>query len=399
MGKDAGAIVGLTEWTPKRVWDEPMFGMEACARLAAEALEDAQMDKDEVDGLVIAGLQDSPMFAPSALAEYLGIRSNFNEVVDLGGATSCGMVWRAAAGIEVGACDTVLVLTPSVPQPPKPEARKGPGKMRMPPYLGGDAWGSPQGQHEIPSGLVAATPGFALAASRYMAFYDCTQEMLAKVAVDARHNAQSNPRAIFRGKPITVDDVMNSRMVADPLKLLEIVMPCFGGAALVVTNKSRAQRAPHRPVYVSGHGEHLTHKSITYAPDLIDTPVRIASERAFRMAGAEREAVDLASMYDCYTITVALTIEDAGFCPKGQGGRFVAERDLTWDGGDWPLNTHGGQLGMGQAGNAGGMSHVTEAVRQIQGRGDGQVPGADLAFVNGNGGILSEMVALILEGA
>ena len=399
MGKDAAAIVGLAEWTPKRVWDEPMFGLEACAKLAAEALEDAQMDKDEVDGLVIGGLQDSPLFAPSALAEYLGIRSNFNEVVDLGGATSCGMAWRAAAAIEVGACDTVLVLAPSVPPPPKPEARKAPGKMRMPPYLGGDAWGSPQGQYEIPSGLVAATPGFALAASRYMAFYDCTQEMLAEVAVAARHNARSNPRASCRDKPITVEDVMDSRMVADPLKLLEIVMPCFGGAALAVTGKARAQRAPHRPAYLSGHGEHLTHKSITYAPDMIDTPVRVAAERAFRMAGAEREAIDLASMYDCYTITVALTIEDAGFCPKGQGGRFVAERDLTWDGGDWPLNTHGGQLGMGQAGSAGGMSHVTEAVRQIQGRGDGQVPGVDLAFVNGTGGILAEQVALILEGA
>ena len=271
--------------------------------------------------------------------------------------------------------------------------------MRMPPYLGGDAWGSPQGQYEIPSGLVAATPGFALAASRYMALYDCTQEMLAKVAVDARHNAQSNPRAIFHGKPITLDDVMNSRMVADPLKLLEIVMPCFGGAALVVTNKPRAQSAPHRPVYLSGlrRAPHPQEHHLRSRPDRHARPGR----RRARLPHGGRRARGGRSGLDVRLLHHHRGADDRrlGLLPKGQGGRFVAERDLTWDGGDWPLNTHGGQLGMGQAGNAGGMSHVTEAVRQLQGRGDGQVPSADLAFVNGNGGILAEQVALILEGA
>ena len=138
---------------------------------------------------------------------------------------------------------------------------------------------------------------------------------------------------------------------------------------------------------------------MTYAPDLIDTPIRAAAERAFRMAGAARDAIDLASIYDCYTITVLLTIEDAGFCKKGEGGRFIDEHDLRYDG-DWPLNTHGGQLGMGQGGSAGGLSHITEAVRQIQGRaGKRQLPKCDLAYANGTGGMLAEQVALILEGA
>ena len=399
MGKRAAAIAGLTEWAPKRVWDEPMFTMEACARLAAEVLADAEVDKGEVDGLVINGLRESPMFAPSALAEFLGVRSNFNEVVDLGGATPAGMVWRAAAAIEVGVCETVLVFTPSVPAPPQPGANGGPMKMKMGAYMGGEVWGSPQGQFEIPAGLVAATPSFAMAASRYMAEYGVSEETLAKVAVDSRYNAQANPLAVFRGKPITIDDVMSSRYVADPLKLLEIVMPCYGGSAVLVTTAERAARGPHRPVYVSGYGEHLTHKSITYAPDIVDTPIRLAADRAFDMAGVSREAVDMASMYDCYTITVLLTIEDAGFCPKGQGGRFIDEHSLRYDG-DWPLNTHGGQLGMGQAGLGGGMSHITEAVRQVQGRaGERQVPDCNIAYANGTGGMLAEQVALILEGA
>ena len=311
------------------------------------------------------------------------------------------MIWRAAAAIEVGACETALVLCPSVPPPPP---KLGPEligkKMQMPAYLGGDAWGSPQSLYEIPAGLVAATPSFAMIAQRYMATHDLDERTLAKIAVDERHNAQSNPNAMFYGKPIDVDDVMNSRKIADPLKLLEIVMPCFGGGAVVVTTRERAERARHRPVFISGYGEHLTHKSVTWMPDLLDTPIRHAAERAFTMAGTTRDAIDLASIYDCYTITVLVTIEDAGFCAKGEGGAFVRERSFKWDDGDWPLNTHGGQLGGGQAGLCGGLSHVTEAVRQIQGRAEGrQLPSCDLAYANGTGGMMAEQVALILEGA
>jgi len=394
------AIAGLTEWKPERVWSRPMFNMEAMALLTKELLEDTGIEKGEVDGIVTGGVMESPMFGPSAVAEYLGIKSNFNEVVDLGGATAAGMIWRAAAAVQLGMCECVLVLVPSVP-PPMPPSGGGMGnKMVMPAYLGGDSWGSPQGQFEIPAGLVAATPSFAMVASRYMAEYGVSEETLAKVAVQERHNAQANPDAMFYGKPIDVQDVMESRRIADPLKLLEVVLPCFGGGGVIVTTQDRARRTPHRPALLTGYAERLTHKSITYAPDLIDTPIRHASDRAFEMAGATREAVDYAGMYDCFTITVLVTIEDAGFCKKGQGGAFIDERDLRFDGGDWPLNTHGGQLGMGQGGSAGGLSHITEAVRQIQGRaGDRQLPKCDLAYANGTGGMLAEQVALILEGA
>jgi acetyl-CoA acetyltransferase len=389
-----------------------MFALEAMAELAAEALADAGLEKREVDGLVLGHLPESPLFGPSAAAEYLAVRANFAETVDLGGASACGMLWRAAAAIELGVCETALVLCPMVPAPPPAsEARSEPQangvttartdarKMAMPIYLGGDAWGSPQGQFEIPAGLVAATPSFAMVAQRYMDRYGLREETLARIAVAARVNAQANPKAIFHGKPITVEDVMRSPRICDPLKLLEIVMPCFGGGAAVVTTRERAARARHRPVLVSGFGEHLTHKSISYAPDLLDNPIHVAAERAFAMAGARRDAVDLANPYDCYTITVLVTLENAGFCGKGEGGRFVEEHDLTFRG-DFPLNTHGGQLGCGQAGLAGGLSHATEAVLQLQGRaGERQLAKCDLAYVNGTGGMLAEQVALILEGA
>jgi len=399
MGKNAAAIAGLTEWKPARVWDRPLFNMEAMAQLASELIADTGLEKGEIDGLVIAGTQESPMLAPSAVAEYLGVRSRFNERVDIGGASPAGMVWRAAAAIEVGVCESVLVLCPGTPQPPE-HGDIANGKMVMPPYLFGETWGSPQGQFEIPAGLVAATPSYAMLAQRYMATYELDEETLAKVAVHARHNAQSNPDAIFYGKPITIDDVMSSRVVADPLKLLEVVMPCFGGAGVLVTSLERASRATHRPAIVSGFGEELTHKSLTYMPDLLDSPVRGAAERAFKMAGTKPSKIDMAALYDCYTITVLLTLEDAGFCKKGQGAAFIREHDLRHDGNDFPVNTGGGQLGGGQAGLAAGLSHVTEAVRQIQGRaGMRQLENCDLTFVNGNGGMMSEQVSLVLEGA
>ena len=176
----------------------------------------------------------------------------------------------------------------------------------------------------------------------------------------------------------------------------EIGMPTGGGAALLVTSAERARRLREQPAYLLGAGEHVTHKGITYAPSLTHSAIRRAADRAFEQSGAAREDDRLASIYDCYTITVMVSLEDAGFCAKGEAGEFVASHDLTWRG-DFPLNTHGGQLSFGQPGLAGGMSHVTEAARQIMGVcGDRQVDDCDLAYVNGNGGIMSEQVSLIL---
>ena len=410
MGRRAAAIVGLSEWKPQRRWEEPLFGLDALARLGAELLEDSGLDKSDIDGFVIVGVPEAPVLAPSAVAEHLGLRSRFNERVDLGGATPAGMVWRAAAAIEMGVCQAVLVMCPAIPRPSSkarvgPDGGEGPHGGEQPKtssrpiYMGADAWGSPQAQFEVPAGLVGATPSYAMIARLYMDTYGLDEETLAKIAVESRYNAQANPDAIFRGRPITVDEVMASPMIADPLKLLEVVMPCFGGGAVLVTSADLARRGRWRPALISGFGEEMTHRSLTSMPDLLDSPISGAAARAFEMAGTTPSAMDTAQIYDCYTITVLRSLEDAGFCRRGEGGAFVREHDFRYDG-DFPLNTNGGQLGFGQAGIAGGMTHVVEAVRQLQGRaGERQLRRCDKVFVNGNGGMMSEQVSLVLEGA
>ena len=176
-------------------------------------------------------------------------------------------------------------------------------------------------------------------------------------------------------------------------------MPVVGGAAFVVARKDIDRDGGHRPAVIRGFGEHIQCKSPSYADDMLVTPIGPASRRAFAMAGVAPSDMHMAEVYDCYTITVLLTLEDAGFCAKGSGARFVRDHDLTFSG-DFPLNTHGGQLSFGQAGMAGGMSQLVEAVRQIQGRcGERQLKRHDLAYVSGTGGVMSEQTALVLEGA
>jgi len=392
------AIVGFAELKPERTPTRaPLFSLEQWANLARLALLDAGIAPREVNGLIAGGLRESPRFVPATIAEYLGVEVNFAEVVDLGGAIAAGMVWRAAAAIELGAADVVVCALPAdpLPQAPAPQARQP-----EPVHFGASSeiFGSPQAEFDIPFGNVAQNCGYAQIAQRYAAEYGYDPRALAKIAVDQRTNACANPDAVFYGKPITIEDVLNSPMIADPLHLLEIVMPVTGGAAIVLASKERARRTKHRSVWVTGFGERLAFKTPTYAADLIRSPMGPAAEAAFRMAGISRSDVDMVSLYDCYTITVLLTIEDAGFCAKGDGARFVNAHDLTYQG-DFPCNTHGGQLSFGQAGLAGGMSHVTEGVRQIMHRAAAnQLERCDRAVVTGNGGILSEQVALILQG-
>lgn len=392
--KGDAAIVGIAELRPERHSPLRRFTIEQWADLTRIALDDAGISPSEVDGFVTPAVRESPSFAPATVAEYLGIRTNFAEVIDIGGASAAGMVWRAAAAIELGLCEVVVAVAPGLPIP------EPPGGFGGRPMFGASSanWGSPQAEFEIPYGNLAQNCGYAMIAQRYGYEYGHDERALAKIAVDQRTNACANPDAVFYGLPITVEDVLNSPVIADPLHLLEIVMPCAGGAAIVLARRERAKRTNHRPVWVKGFGEHLSFKTPTFAPSLTSSPMKPAADRAFAMAGVSRADIDLASMYDCYTITVLITLEDSGFCAKGEGARFINEHNLTFQG-DFPLNTHGGQLSFGQAGIAGGMSHVTEGARQIMHRAAGnQMERCDTAYVAGNGGILSEHVALILQG-
>ena len=382
--RGAAAIVGVGELKPvRRTVDRS--ALDLIAEVSRLAVADAGLTFQEIDGLLVDPINDSPILIPSTVAEYLGMELSFAEMVDLGGATGAGMVWRAAAAIVAGQCETCLCVCAA----PRGSGFSWGGSMR-----GG--FRAPDMEFDAPYGALGANFGYALIANRYAHEYGLEPEQRAKIAVDQRTNACANPNAIFFGQPITVEDVLNSPMILDPLHMLEIVMPTGGGAALIVTSAEKARQAERQPAYLLGAGEHLTHKSITNAPSLTNSAITAAADKAFDIAGVSRSAVKLASIYDCYTITVMISLEDAGFCEKGAAGEFVASHDLTYKG-DFPLNTHGGQLSFGQPGLAGGMSHVTEAARQVIGvSGERQIPDCDIAYVNGNGGIMSEQVSLIL---
>ena len=384
------AIIGVGELAPVRDTGEETE-LSLSAKIGVAALTDAGMRISDVDGLLTHPMDTAGRLVPSTLAEFMGLQLTYADSVDLGGATAVGMLWRAAAAIASGMCSVCLCITAVPRSPGHTQQRGGPTRSAV------DR--SPYREHEVPYGNVSATEGYAMIAMRYEYEYGDTARQRAKIAVQQRENASRHPKAFFSGVPLTEEQVMSSEMIADPLRKLDSVMPTGGAAAVVVARADLAFGLPHRAVPILGAGEAITHKTITYAPSLTDTAIRISADRAFAGAGIERSQVGLASLYDCYTSTVLLTLEDAGFCAKGAAAAFVDEHDLTWRG-DFPLNTHGGQLSFGQADVAGGMSHVTEAVLQLQQRASGrQVEGLQFAFVHGNGGIMSEQASVVLGAA
>ena len=380
--KNKAAIVGLAELKPWKEAPPDITPLKLMSRLTVEAIADSGLEKKDIDGFLVGmPFADPGMLYPASACEVLGINARMLNQVDIGGASPAGMVWRAAAAINAGMCNAVLCIVADLNKL---------GDQRVPVV-------SVQREFEAPYGNIGANCGYAMVAHRHMYEYGTKPEQMAKIAVDQRANALKNPLATFNDKPLTIEDVLSSRMIVDPLHIYEIVSPCSGGSAVIVASPELAKRSKNPPAWLLGAGEFSNHASITYAPSLTDSPVKPAADLAFKMAGVERRHIDLVCPYDCYTITVLVTLEDAGFCKKGQGGSFVMEHDLTYAG-DFPCNTHGGQLSFGQPGLGGGMSHVTEAARQLMGRGEArQVKNAKLAYVNGNGGIMSEQVSLILE--
>lgn len=381
--KGKAAVIGFAEMKPqKSSGDKTALGI--IGEVTRDAIADAGLEKNDIDGLLTGiAFGDYSVLWPSVVAEYLKLRPRYFSQVELGGASPAGMVWRAAAAIDAGMCQTVLCVVGDT-------WGNRTLALKPPPFPRMDA------EFDAPYGLIAANPGYALIARRHMYEFGTTPRQMAKVAVDQRKNACKNPAALFGNKEITIDDVLNSRMIVDPLHLLEIVSPCSGGGAFIVTSADRANQGPHCPVYLLGAGEAGGHCGITRAESLTTSLVKPAAEAAFKMAGVGPKDMHFVQPYDCYTITVLVTLEDAGFCKKGEGGRFVEEHDLSYKG-DFPCNTHGGQLSYGQPGLAGGMSHVIEGVRQLMGRGgERQVKNATIGYVNGNGGIMSEQCSLVL---
>lgn len=382
MSFAASAITGFAE-RPSSKTPEGLSALSMIAGLARDAIADAGLDKDRIDGLLLTvPVFGYSAFFPSVVADNLGLSLGYFDVVELGGASSAGMIWRAAAAIEAGLCNHVLCVTADLSG-----GATTPFGLLLPP---GD------NEFEQPFGASPPNAGYAMIARRHMHEFGTRPEQLAKIAVSQRANALKTPGALFGDTPLTLDDVLGSKLIFDPLHLYEIVSPCTGGAAVIVSRRSEAPQNGHPHVALLGAGEAGSHTSITSRRDITTSWAKDSAARAFAMAGLAPERADFAQIYDCYTIAVLMFLEDLGFCAKGQGGAFVAERDMGFAG-DFPCNTNGGQLSYGQAGAAGGMTHVVEGVRQLMGRaGERQVRRASVGVVHGNGGVMSDQVTLIL---
>jgi acetyl-CoA acetyltransferase len=381
--KNAAAITGYAEFPPTKN-PQGLTSLAIIGKLARETAQDAGFDKSEIDGLLTTTPVDSfSLFWPTVVGENLGMNLRYFDTVELGGASAAGMIWRAAAAIEAGLCNNVLCVVAGV--------TTGGGALQV-----GDLAPAHRQEFDAPFGISQPNAGYALIARRHMHEYGTTAAQMAKIAVDQRTNALRNPIALFGKEPLTIDNVLNSPMVFDPLHLLEIVSRCSGGAAVLVSSRDLARKSKNRPAYLIGAGEAGTHLSIAARRTITDSWVRDSSSTAFAMAGVTPQQMDFVQVYDCYTITVLVSLEDMGFCKKGHSGPFAAERDLTFAG-DLPLNTNGGQLSFGQPGTAGGMIHIVEAARQLMGRGEGrQIKNASMGIAHGNGGVMGDQVTLVL---
>jgi len=371
------AIVGVAESDLGITPNKTVLGLQAQA--AKRALDDAGFTKDDVDAIFTAG---NWSWAPNMmLAEYLGIQPKYTDGTNIGGSSFEAHVAHAVAGIHSGLFDVALITYGST-QRSNPAAR--PDGMKAPLTE----------QFERPFGLPTPVGAYALAAMRHMHQYGTTSEQLAEIAVATRKWATMNEKAMMR-EPITIQDVLNSRWICEPLHLLDCCLVTDGGGAVVVASEKAAKNAKKTPVWILGHGETHTHNSISSMPDLTITGARESGQQAFAMAGISHQELDVVEIYDSFTITVLLTLEALGFCKPGEGGDFVSG-GRTGPGGDFPMNTNGGGLSYCHPGMY-GIFLLVEAVRQLRGEcGVRQIADAKLSLVHGTGGVLSSSSTVIL---
>lgn len=358
--------------------------MELCVEAALAALDDAGLTRGDVDGVITCNAMAQPMlYHAEAFAEYLQIFPRYCMAVGAGGGTTFSILHHAASAIVTGMADTVVIAMAD-------SLRTGLSRQQA--LLMQSSTGHPQ--FEQPFG--ATVPAYyALIAQAHMHEYGTRSEQFAEIAVAARAHAARNPAAQKR-EPISVDDVMASRLIADPLHILDCSLVSDGGSAVVMTSAARARELAQPPVFLLGVGEGHSHEHISAARSLTTSAAKEAGERAYAMAGLGASDMDFAQLYDCFTPTVLVELEDLGFCPKGEGGAFAASGALA-PGGSLPVNTHGGLLSHSHAGNPGSMFALTESVCQLRhSAGDRQVPGAEVGLVHAQGGIMSSHTALVL---
>ena len=376
------AIVGAAD---SRVGIVPdLDANELCADAILLALADAGINKDQVDGLITCNSMSKPMlYHAEAMAEYLQIFPRYCIAAGAGGGTTFSILHHAASAIVTGMADIIVIAMAD-------SLRSG--LTREQSLLAQSATGHPQ--FEQPYGPTVPAY-YALIAQAHMAKYGTLPEHFAEIAVACRSHAVRNKTAQMQ-ELITVEDVLTSRMIADPLHLLDCSLVSDGGAAIVMTSSKRALDFPHPPVYLLGVGEGHSHEHISQARNLTTSAAKESGEQAYAMAGLKPKDMHFAQLYDCFTPTVLVELEDLGFCDKGEGGPFISSVGIGPDG-TLPVNTHGGLLSHCHPGNPGSMFALTESIWQLRhSAGARQISNADVGLLHAQGGIMSSHTTLIL---
>ena len=376
MKQKSVAVLGAAETTQMgRIPDVSVIGLHADAAL--NALADCGLKPSDIDGVACAGI------SPTDLAHYLGITPTYADGTSVGGCSFMLHVRHAAAAINAGLCTTVLITHGES------------GKSRVGAGGFGRAPSSLMGQFEMPFGVTSPPTMFTIPVLRYLKTYGLSEEDLAWVSVIQREWAGKNPRASFRD-PITVDDVLNSPMIAWPFRLLMCCLVTDGGGALILTSAERARDFKTKPVYVLGTGESVETPLVSQMEDFTSSKAfRVSGKKAFDEAGLKHADVDHLMIYDAFAHLPLYGLEDLGFCKPGEAAAFIRERN-TAIGGKLPLNTNGGGLSYMHSGMY-GMYALQESVRQLRGTAAAQVPGAKNSVCHGVGGMFGASGTIIFS--
>src|SRR5918992_357287 len=369
---------GSTEYSRKSEASVLWYYAEAIRH----ALQQTGLHKNDIRGLSIT-TQVSTDYSPH-VAEQLGLEVDWVLNGDYGGAGGVMSVRRAADAIEAGHVDLIVLVgansfVRSIPQ-------QRPLEYQRANYVDVYGYGGPNSL-------------MALVQRLHMAQYGTTLEQTGKIAVAQRENALNNPQALFR-EPMSMDDYLHSRMISDPIRLFDCVMPCSGAECVILASEEKAKQITDKLVYLVTDTEISHYQVANMKPDKTTFGMKVVGERIF--SEMRPEDIDLLEIYDDYPIAVMIQIEDLGFCKKGDGGKFIDAHDLTYRG-NFPVNTGGGELSVGQAGLAGGFLHIVEALRQLRGEAGGhQVRKAERALVTGIGWLnygrnLGTTAALVME--
>jgi acetyl-CoA acetyltransferase len=352
--------------------------VDLMAQATRRALDDCGLKLSDIDGIFCATGQ--VRLSPLALAEYLRLKPKYFDGTIIGGSSFMAHIAHAQCAIEAGLCEVALIAYGSTQ---RSVSRAAAGR---PEY----------NYYETPYQPFLPASAYALAASRHMHEFGTTREQLAEVAVAARQWALMNPVA-WEKEPLTIEQVLKARMVSHPLTVRDCFLVTDGGGAIILTSAARAKTLKKKPVYVLGVGESIGHATISNMPNLTVTAAAESGPKAYKMAGIKPADVKMASLYDAFTITPILFLEDLGFCPKGEGGRFVSGGAIA-PGGKLAMNTSGGGLSYNHPGMY-GLLVLIEAIRQVRGEcGQRQVKGCDIALAHGNGGVLSSQCTVLFGG-